>query len=399
MRRRLCSLLLLLATALSLILSACSAPAADSSSPPSDAPLDGEAYMAKLAEQGWESSPFALHDSFQITPAFRDGTFDVRGADLSQWMLTANQCSKLCYDSRTVFPDDLPQGFDPAADLELGLDPGLGVRTLHTRGITGAGVNVGIVDMELSPHQEYDGKIRYYYTPSPDPSLPSMHGPAVTSVAVGERAGVAPGARVYYEALNMFAANQFPGDSEEYYQTMFLSSIHHLLDLNEILPPEDRISVISLSGYIPSDLEIYQQAVVRAEEQGVWLLTVNEFMEQGFCGMIRAPLADPNDPESYEYRFGNGSLGVPMGRRTYASMCGEIDFEQDFQGGLSWAVPYLAGIYALARQVDPTLTPDDFVALAHETARIPQAPRLAYDGQNLTVLDPVALIGALETHS
>jgi hypothetical protein len=31
-------------------------------------------------------------------------------------------------------------------------------------------------------------------------------------------------------------------------------------------------------------------------------------------------------------------------------------------GGMSWAVPYIAGVYALAVQVDPAITPERFWA-------------------------------------
>ena len=36
---------------------------------------------------------------------------------------------------------------------------------------------------------------------------------------------------------------------------------------------------------------------------------------------------------------------------------------------MSWAVPYVAGVYALAVQVDPAITPERFWALAVRTGR------------------------------
>ena len=38
------------------------------------------------------------------------------------------------------------------------------------------------------------------------------------------------------------------------------------------------------------------------------------------------------------------------------------------QGGLSWSTPYIAGLYALACQLDPDLTPEAFFKKALETS-------------------------------
>ena len=47
--------------------------------------------------------------------------------------------------------------------IELGKNPGLGVRQLHQMGIDGRGVSIGLVDMSLlREHNEYAGRIRHY---------------------------------------------------------------------------------------------------------------------------------------------------------------------------------------------------------------------------------------------
>ena len=35
---------------------------------------------------------------------------------------------------------------------------------------------------------------------------------------------------------------------------------------------------------------------------------------------------------------------------------------------MSWATPYLVGVYALAKQIAPNLTPHRFFEVAHQTA-------------------------------
>jgi hypothetical protein len=49
-----------------------------------------------------------------------------------------------------------------------------------------------------------------------------------------------------------------------------------------------------------------------------------------------------------------------MQARTTATPTGKEDYVFDVPGGMSWTVPYLAGMYALAAQVRPDITPEVF---------------------------------------
>jgi hypothetical protein len=63
---------------------------------------------------------------------------------------------------------------------------------------------------------------------------------------------------------------------------------------------------------------------------------------------------------------------------------------------MSWTAPYLAGIYALACQVDHKITPDIFWSTALKTGRTIQ---IEHEGKSYSfgvILDPQALIRALE---
>ena len=86
--------------------------------------------------------------------------------------------------------------------IESGKNPGLGVRNLHEKGITGKGVNVAIIDQNLIiGHPEYADNIADYYPgnfPEEYYESGSMHGAAVTSFLAGKTCGVAPEAKVYF---------------------------------------------------------------------------------------------------------------------------------------------------------------------------------------------------------
>ena len=86
---------------------------------------------------------------------------------------------------------------------------------------------------------------------------------------------------------------------------------------------------------------------------------------------------------------------VPMDSRCVASPTGPEHYVFYAQGGWSWSVPYLAGLYALACQAKPTVTPEEFWSVGLETGTTVTVER---DGKTLQlgkIVDPVALIRAL----
>ena len=71
---------------------------------------------------------------------------DVRSYDLSALSLKdrSDDLMMSCFDSKTKWSKDLPPSFNAKYIMELGKNPGLGIRTLHRIGITGKGVYVGL---------------------------------------------------------------------------------------------------------------------------------------------------------------------------------------------------------------------------------------------------------------
>ena len=63
--------------------------------------------------------------------------------------------------------------------------------------------------------------------------------------------------------------------------------------------------------------------------------------------------------------------------------------------GSSWAIPYLAGVYALAAQVNPVLTPERFWSAALSTGRTVMLVRGQEEIPFGPIIDPPALVAAL----
>jgi subtilisin family serine protease len=158
------------------------------------------------------------------------------------------------FDDRTVWPtpNRMPPDFDWQKIMELGKNPGLGVRTLHKRGITGKGVGVAMIDQPLlTEHQEYVDRLRLYEENNVKESdISRMHGPAVASIAVGKTVGVAPGADLYYIATWNFDMSRDDNPLDNF--VFRAQSIRRLLDINRQLPAVRKIRVISMSiGWQP----------------------------------------------------------------------------------------------------------------------------------------------------
>ncbi|MCU0913831.1 MAG: S8/S53 family peptidase [Planctomycetes bacterium] len=335
---------------------------------------------------------------------------DLRGRDVSKLDLRAALEDLLYahFDDGTVWPapERMPAGFDWRKIMELGKNPGLGVRRLHEEGITGRGVKIAIIDQRLLvDHQEYADRVRFYEEIDvPSHSGPQMHGAAVASIALGKTVGVAPGAELYYIAR--------PGGSPLPRQAR---CIHRIIEVNAQLPPDNKIRVLSMStGWGPSreGYEDIAKAVQKALAAGMLIVctTVGQVHEGcDFDALDRSPLADPDVFESYApglfrardfWSRPSPPLGmcfsVPMDSRTAASPGGIREYVFYRNGGYSWAVPYIAGVYALAAQVDPAITPEKFWALAVQTGRTIELKRRGMTRPLGPIVDPVRLIRAIQ---
>ena len=80
---------------------------------------------------------------------------------------------------------------------------------------------------------------------------------------------------------------------------------------------------------------------------------------------------NPDKPESYKVgRYGGAGdvLLIPAGNKTIATHQGISVYEYKREGGMSWAAPYIAGLAALAFQVNADLQPQTIVKQLVETA-------------------------------
>jgi len=170
--------------------------------------------------------------------------------------------------------------------------------------------------------------------------------------------------------------------------------------------------VLSISAGWDSRSKGYDEitaAVNEAKAAVIFVISSSLFDTYGwnFQTLGRDPVSDPNIFESYEpglwwqRRFFEQGLPpeillVPSDSRTIASPTGAQDYVFYRDGGMSWSIPYLAGMYALAVQVKPDITPEEFWDAALKTGKTIQ---LQHDGKEYefgVILDPQALINAIK---
>ena len=150
--------------------------------------------------------------------------------------------------------------------------------------------------------------------------------------------------------------------------------------------PKIRVVSISLGAFSERpNPSRWKQAVKKAEDEGILVVTCDPaFLRLASLKRIETS-ADPGPADYKRGLYGHPAavLCVPAANRTIASFYGPRFYTYDRTGGMSWTVPYLAGVAALAWQVDPSIKPNEMMQLWQSTVARTSAG---------LVIDPVALI-------
>lgn len=315
----------------------------------------------------------------------QDDEIDLRSCNLSKYDLSdlpEEDLARLNFDDKTIWPKKMPAWLNIEKINQIGKTPGLHLRDLHNQGITGKGVNIAIIDQALSPHQEYNKNLVFYKNLDKLAGEGSMHGAAVASIAVGKNVGVAPGAKLYYISANFSDYYNYRNNSKNapFNANIYTESVEYLLELNKTLPKENKISVIAMSrGFSPDDIgrNRFVKVLEKAKKQNIIVFTTNNV-----CTVSREGFyVDPDDISSYNVPagwFNEEDMGfysttdrvcVPSDYRITSSPTGHNDYVAYYRGDYSWAVPYLAGVATLAKQINPNITQKEFEEIARETAQ------------------------------
>lgn len=310
------------------------------------------------------------------------------GVDLSRLDLSrkGELLKAMPFDSFTVWPESdlLPTEFDPESVMEWGKYPGLRVKQLHDRGITGKGVHVAIIDQPLLlDHIEYRDQLASYTDIQTGNSGPAMHGAAVASLLVGKTCGVAPGA-----VLHFWAEPSWKGDYK--YRCI---AIEQIIQFNREKEKSEQIRILSVSKGFSREpnLDKWKKLLEKAKQSGIYVVHCSSM---GFGAGCRF-LEDSDNPVNYRlcafYNRGDvfhesGSFFTPIDSRTTASEKAKDAYTFWTRGGLSWGAPYIAGVVALGIQVNPDLRVEQIGKLLYESG---------WDFQRGKLINPIGFVEAV----
>ncbi len=250
----------------------------------------------------WSVSPID-HVSMYNPSSEATWQVDLRHHDLTQLDLTQKQENLLyaSFDTITRWPpaSSLPPDYVPERILELGKNPGLGVRELHTQGVRGRGVGIAIIDETLLVnHQEYRDRLRLYEEIDGSTSVTQpavVHGAAVASIAVGKTVGVAPEADLYF----ISAQHCSEGTYETVDFACLAKGVRRILEINRQLPAERKIRVLAIATGWSPEVKGFQEIVAAtkaANDAGMLVLctSMKYLYRFKFQGLGREPFADPD---------------------------------------------------------------------------------------------------------
>lgn len=367
-----------------------------------------------------------------VLPEYNEYSADIFQVDLRSYDLTSldikdrfNELIHSEFDNRTKWPYVLPDGFAPKKIIESGKNPGLGIRKLHETGIDGRGVGAAIIGKPLlTRHVEYKKQLKLYKEINFESKTASEEGTAIASVMVGSTTGVAPGVDLYYigikpENKDENNSDSMKGNKIDSGSSGLSTAVDWIVEFNNKLPEGKKIKVLCIQQEITSSDSAYYDVIAsieKAEEKGIFVVcTVSDRIygrEVCFKGLGREALSDPDTLSSYLpgklwansfYTFGRymptlNTLFVPSDSRCTASPTGNKDYVFYPVNNWNLHLSYAAGLYALACQVKPGITPEEFISMAVKTSDTEEIKNnnLNYVYRLKNIVNPSRLIQGLQ---
>lgn len=350
---------------------------------------------------------------------------DVSKLDLSE--LSKEKFRRLSFDTNTKFSQEQIEKFEPFKLLEKGKQFGLNLELLHLAGITGKGVNVAMIDWNHNISNvemlNTDGttKVKLYdnsLVPDEQKLDDGFHGKVPAALLCGSTIGVAPESNLYFFAKER--ENNFEQITKILDKIQNLQQQGHNISIVSMsfgIPEEFTRNYIKdfeilnsrnfnvnysfemqRSNYLdinnPSNFELENPPITKQEfEKGVNNVNQKYNELQLTIDTLKQKLEKSNSIQEIEnikseimlkekeqnnlpkflstnYEtiidlYYKNKIYVPCGGRTIPQI-GD-GYKYDGTTCASWIIPQVAGLFALAKQLNPLLTFEEFTQISRET--------------------------------
>lgn len=315
---------------------------------------------------------------------------DLSSVDFSQ--VSSEALFQMSFNQYTKWPN-LFSNYDYKDIYNNGKKVGLSIEKLHSQGINGMGINIAVIDKPiLSDHKELTERIKNNINiveNHEDNDELNFHGITCAAFACGNTVGVANKANLYYYAY----PDRFYDDTM--YWNYYFKALESIINHNE--RSNEKINIVSISAGIPNkQLELKEKLenyIKRLAEDNCYVIYGNRFGKDFTCSSKVYGL-DPDDYDAYKLdswqinEWDKVKVLVPSGGRT--SPCNSGTSQYMYNGNqscYSWAIPYIAGVFALASQVKKDLSFDEFCIIAKKTS--------IKNCNQLNILNPILIIEEL----
>lgn len=297
---------------------------------------------------------------------------DVSNIDMSE--LSIEEFKRLSFDSNTVFSEQQIAKFNPTELLEQGKFFSEDIMNIHNDGIDGTGINVGIIDTEFDINNDEfkndKGESRVLFTKKFYPEdytckYEGFHGKTVTSLLGGRSCGVAPNCNIHlFNSRDMWKQEE----RAEILKYIINSGI--------------KLDLISMSATL-EDTENVLAYKKELEEKGCTFIDSSVFwkdfsygekqdgelnIDPGLLELMSEVEKMPPKLRKITEKIPQNVI-IPCANRTNIQV-GDNGYMYNGVGCASWAIPQVAGLFALSKQLNHNISYQEFTEIARNTAII-----------------------------
>lgn len=319
---------------------------------------------------------------------------DCVALDLDFSELSQEEFEKIAFDTKTIFSEETKKQFNPAQILERAKSFGLG---LEKTGLTGKGIHIAIRDENCNPYLtdanvvEYtkikDGKTTKEVNSN---DTEHMHGLTVTSLLASHSCGIAKDALVHFFNSSIVKYDEEKKKNKHDSAAEIESFISYIIAHNQKCREENRdndMILVASGSWADRAFEAHRD---KLREVGCELVCANNFNKNfgefvNNDGSVHNPLelseeeiqqvttrfSDPNLMKQIKIMSDRDKVKIPI-TRTYHQVgsdgISEPLFKYQSSFSTSWGIPQVAGLLTVFKEMDRTLTFDQFLEYAERTA-------------------------------